>query len=334
MNMGGNQIKALRRIQVIRTYLAALLLIVGIQQAVIAQDISKTGPAAKAHETDPDNKKAEQVPWRIWMPRVEMADWAPLFTGVDEASGTINGQYHSVFYAIRVDLKAPGISIVGTRHAGSKATISETVSKFAEERGVQIAVNASFFSPCCAKTQEEKSVRGLLITDGKVISRLSAADAKRGFDAALLVTKGNKVTIGRIAPDANLPNIYTAVSGSDWLVQNGELDPDFPVPPSEDQTKRGTAPRTAVGVSKDGRFLYLAVIDGRDRAYSMGTTLRETAYVMLALGSHNALNLDGGGSSTLVEQDTTGKIVVVNRPSGKSERFDADALGIHALPLK
>jgi exopolysaccharide biosynthesis protein len=66
----------------------------------------------------------------------------------------------------------------------------------------------------------------------------------------------------------------------------------------------------------------------------MGTTYRESTYVMLALGAYNAVNFDGGGSTTLVEQDAAGKLVVVNRPSDKHERLDANALGIHALPLK
>jgi exopolysaccharide biosynthesis protein len=150
-----------------------------------------------------------------------------------------------------------------------------------------------------------------------------------------MVTKDNKATIGRITPDTELSSIYTAITGNNWLLQNGELNPDFPpVPPSGDMSHLNTAPRTVAGVSKDGRFLYLLAIDGRVREYSMGTTFRESAYVMLTLGAYNAVNFDGGGSTTLVEQDATGKLVVVNRPSDKHERLDANALGIHALPLK
>jgi exopolysaccharide biosynthesis protein len=320
-------------------YFLSCVPVVGMQQNVLAQSNAPQSnaqgtPAKPAKETDPDNKKAGRTEWRIRMPKVEMEDWVPLYTGVDEARGTIDGHYHSVFYAIRVDMQAPGISVVGTPHAGSKATISEATSRFAEERGVQVAVNGGFFAPCCATTPEEKTIRGLQITDGKVISPFSVDPTKKGFDVALIVTKDNKATIGRITPDTELSGIYTAITGNNWLLQSGELNPDFPpVPPSGDMSHLDTAPRTVAGVSKDGRFLYLLVIDGRVREYSMGTTYRESAYVMLTLGAYNAVNFDGGGSTTLVEQDATGKLTVVNRPSDKHERLDANALGIHALPL-
>ncbi len=70
-------------------------------------------------------------------------------------------------------------------------------------------------------------------------------------------------------------------------------------------------PRTALGYTEDGRLLLL-VVDGRSEA-SVGATLGELARELAALGAHEALNLDGGGSTTLV---VSGK--VVNRPSDKS----------------
>lgn len=321
------------RFKVFRLVLAVPLLLGGMHPSMFAQAAAKGTPATP-RETDPDNEKIVGGAWRVWMPRVEMQDWAPIFTGVDEARGTIDGHFHSVFYAIRVDLQAPGISVVGTPHTGSKATVSETVSQFAAERGVQVAVNGGFFAPCCATTSEEKTIHGLQVTDGKVVTQVSPEDVQKGFDVALVVTKDNQAAIRRMAPDADVSNIYTAASGNKWLVQNGELDPQSPMVVAMDGSKKpDTAPRTAVGVSKDGRYLYLLTIDGRVREYSMGTTYRETADVMLVLGAYNALNLDGGGSTTLVEQDAKGKLNVVNRPSDKHERLDANSLGIHALPL-
>jgi large repetitive protein len=68
-------------------------------------------------------------------------------------------------------------------------------------------------------------------------------------------------------------------------------------------------PRTAVGIRPDGTVL-LVVVDGRRPEYSDGMTLAELADLMRELGARDALNLDGGGSTTLV---LGGR--VVNRPT-------------------
>ena len=262
--------------------------------------------------------------------KITMQHWKPIFEGIEEARGTVEGKYHSVMYVMRVDLHAHGISVVGTPHAGSKATISETVSKFAREQHVQVAINGSFFFPCCASVSEAKGVAGLMITDGQVIAPPSSKAAARGVDTALLITRKNKAHIERVTPDTDIDtdDFYTAITGV-GLVADGEVVNSLPMFPAN-----GANPRTAVGLSSNNRFLYLVAIDGRRTGYSMGTTLKETAEVMLALGARNAVNFDGGGSTTMVMQNAAGKIVEVNRPSGKQERYDANALGIHALPLK
>ncbi len=54
---------------------------------------------------------------------------------------------------------------------------------------------------------------------------------------------------------------------------------------------------------------------------------------MLAFGAYNAINLDGGGSTALVKSDGNSGAIDLNSPSGGTERYDADALGIYALPL-
>ena len=88
------------------------------------------------------------------------------------------------------------------------------------------------------------------------------------------------------------------------------------------------APRTAAGASRDGRRLYLVTVDGRS-AKSVGLRTKEVAEMMRKLGADDALNLDGGGSSTLVarepgEQDVT----VQNVPSDGSQRLVANGIGI------
>ncbi|HEX5701058.1 MAG TPA: phosphodiester glycosidase family protein [Rubrobacter sp.] len=88
------------------------------------------------------------------------------------------------------------------------------------------------------------------------------------------------------------------------------------------------APRTAAGASRDGRRLYLVTVDGRS-AKSVGLRTKEVAEMMRKLGADDALNLDDGGSSTLVarepgEQDVT----VQNVPSDGSLRLVDNGIGI------
>ena len=90
-------------------------------------------------------------------------------------------------------------------------------------------------------------------------------------------------------------------------------------------------PRTAVGIASGGRRLVLVVVDGRQKPYSDGMTLRELATLMLALGARDAINLDGGGSSTLVYADPESRhrLRIANRPSdAEGERPVGNALAI------
>jgi hypothetical protein len=90
-------------------------------------------------------------------------------------------------------------------------------------------------------------------------------------------------------------------------------------------------PRTAVGLAHDGRELQLVVVDGRQKPYSDGMTLREFAELFRSLGASQALNLDGGGSSTFVLADSSAPngLRIMNRPSDKAEeRAVANALAV------
>lgn len=73
-------------------------------------------------------------------------------------------------------------------------------------------------------------------------------------------------------------------------------------------------PRTFVGVDASNRIIW-AVMDGRDPMHSMGGTIAETRWIAKSLGMINALNLDGGGSSTLWWRG-----IITNKPSDGKER--------------
>ena len=82
-------------------------------------------------------------------------------------------------------------------------------------------------------------------------------------------------------------------------------------------------PRTALGYNADK--LFLVVADGRQPKYSTGLTLHELASILIELGATEAINLDGGSSSTFVVKDT-----VINKPSGQQERDVLNAVFITA----
>jgi hypothetical protein len=84
-------------------------------------------------------------------------------------------------------------------------------------------------------------------------------------------------------------------------------------------------PRTLAGVRADGKLL-LVTVDGRRPGWSTGMTLTEAARLMRSLGARDALNLDGGGSTTMTVRGE-----VVNRPSDPGgERRVSN--GVFALP--
>ncbi|RKN05020.1 multidrug transporter [Streptomyces radicis] len=116
----------------------------------------------------------------------------------------------------------------------------------------------------------------------------------------------------------------TAVGGRGVLVEDGEPR-DW-----EGLPNNPTAPRTAVGFSRDGQEMHVLTVDGR-QAHSGGVTLTELAVMMADLGAWSALNLDGGGSSTLLARDPGAAAPTVrNRPSDGAERPVPNGLALTA----
>ncbi|WP_022910103.1 phosphodiester glycosidase family protein [Aestuariimicrobium kwangyangense] len=119
-----------------------------------------------------------------------------------------------------------------------------------------------------------------------------------------------EVSVGTSSP------VDVAVGGSQWMIREGVVNP----------VDEATAGRTAIGVSKDGTRLKVVTIDGR-AGDSHGMAIAELSAFMRDLGVWNALNLDGGGSTTLVARAAgTSDLQLVNRPSDGNQRLDANAL--------
>jgi hypothetical protein len=266
---------------------------------------------------------------------ITQSGFSPLYQGIDYATATVpsnptasGAPTTSRAYITRIDLRAPGISFVATPHSGSLETTSQTLTQFATEQRVRLAINSNFFAPCCNAFAEPKDVIGLLVSRGQVVSPATTDPVQS--EAVLAISRWNRAVIAH-GQDVNLDNVYTAVAGSAIIVQDG-VDVSASSPNQGDP--RNPNPRTLVGLSHHGRYLYFVVIDGRVPGYSVGTTNAQSAALMLALGCEDALNLDGGGSSEMVRADTLGVPYIVNNPSGGAERYDAAAIGVYARPLK
>ncbi len=236
--------------------------------------------------------------------------WSEPFVGVRYLHRTLSEPRLSIHVAL-VDLASPGIRLVATSPQGKRAT----VSSFARGVNAQLAVNGDFFNldtrvPICYAMGGGEHWQGT--GDDQGCGQVAAG--------------GNRVDI--IPPPADFqrePWMSEVVSGHPLLLRAGAVI-EHGKNNSLAQTRH---PRTAVGLSRDGRTLYLLVVDGR-QDHSVGMRADEVAKVLQGLGAWSALNLDGGGSSAMYVAGRG----IVNRPSDGQERLDANHLGVHAASLK
>lgn len=155
--------------------------------------------------------------------------------------------------------------------------------------------------------------RILIPEDGYVLTA-NRADAHLLTDH-LRLGEPATVTLG-IAPNLEL---LSALGGGPRLVKNGRPFVPFGWEWFTEYLFASRAPRTAVGIRPNGKLIFVTV-DGRSRQ-NTGMTLAELARVMAHLGARDAMNLDGGGSATMVVGGRT-----VNEPSDGRERPIGSAL--------
>lgn len=144
---------------------------------------------------------------------------------------------------------------------------------------------------------------------GRVLSTPIAGT--KTFEISSL-TPGEQVSFGW---SLTWPDVFDTIGGNPTLVRDGQV---FIGKGSTEFFDRH--PRTGVGTTVDGRVMFVTV-DGRQRGYSVGMTPLRFAKLFLSLGANYALNLDGGGSTTMVVNGD-----IVNRPSDGYERPVSSAL--------
>lgn len=145
----------------------------------------------------------------------------------------------------------------------------------------------------------------------------------KGKGAAFLESfeKGRDITCAYgMYPDPG--RIRHAVGGGPRLMRNGMIIIEAGREGIGESFVTTRHPRTALGY--DNNKLYLVTIDGRREGYSVGMSLPETAEVLLKLGAEDAINLDGGGSTTCWADGQ-----IRNRPSDNRVRPIANAIVIY-----
>ena len=177
----------------------------------------------------------------------------------------------------------------------------------------------------------KRDVRQVVIRHGRVVSNsrhVSRGDRIRG---KLLIGRGDGAAdLRRRLPVGTRATVHVdvpggprvTVSGSQVLVSDGVLE-------TLDDSE--LHPRTAVGVDTDTGRVLLVVVDGRSES-SSGYTLRQLGLLMMSLGAEDALNLDGGGSSTMVTKRPSGAVRVANHPSDGQQRPIPEGLELVYTP--
>ncbi len=200
----------------------------------------------------------------------------------------------------------------------------ENTSSIAKREGAIAAINGGFFH---MQGPLAGTPSGVLKISGQLLSLPRHSRAAIGWreggkwalidrlEARVDESSSHSILLKSLLEPDNLEEwneMEHIVGGTPLLVARGELIADYSPEKTRESFLVNRHPRTAVGLKPDGHWLFM-VVEGR-LWYSVGMTIRELAEWMHALGCVYALNLDGGGSSTLYL-----KGAVVNTPSGDDE---------------
>jgi hypothetical protein len=270
--------------------------------------------------------------WYTHRPLPEAVQDRPLFQGVTYTRRIRQTPRPQIIHVVQIDLDAPGIGFLVTPadDIESYDYAARTTSQFLDEFDVQVAINADGFEPWWEygplnyypHERDGTNATGLTISQGELVTQ-----GTQEHKTALYISQDNQVTFDQPGDE-----LYNVISGLHMLVQDGAYV-DLPA----DGYIAQLHPRTAVGLSQDGRTLILVMVDGRQPNYSDGASLPELAAIMIEYGSYTALNLDGGGSSALVVEGADGQPLqlgsaIHTRIPGR-ERPIANHLGVFAQRL-
>jgi hypothetical protein len=249
-----------------------------------------------------------------------------LFSGIEYRRSALSIPRPLMLHVVTVDLKKSGIKVLMTPATPLKA---RTTSGFLQEFKVQVAVNTSYF-----KYFYEKSPWDYYPHPGDRVEPIGEAIANGSRYGKPIKTWPvicfSADNIAKIISGTCPKNTLNAVAGRELLVEQG-----LPINEIFDSRNDKLYSRVAVGIDQQGEKLWLIVVDGKQPLYSEGVTKSELAKIIADLGVDKAINLDGGGSTTLVMATDQGA-KVLNAPMRAklpmNERPVANHLGFYAKP--
>jgi exopolysaccharide biosynthesis protein len=281
------------------------------------------------------------------------------FAGVTVIARTETSPRPESMHIVEIDLNAPGIGFELTPPGGTLETVRQTTLNYLNQEHAQLAINAHFFLPFPSADSNAMLI-GLAASNGNVYSAFESPVQSYAIVTnapALNIDPSNHASI--VHDDAGQADgthvvenvtLWNTVAGSAQIVTNGVntvpvyndathpnglLTPGGPANYSNSNSwYQLTNARTVIGLSQDNRTLFLFSVD--NAGGSRGMTLPEIADLLVdQYGVYNALNLDGGGSTTLAMEDPatqTGRIVNVSsdNPDGRSVGSN---LAIFATPI-
>lgn len=246
-----------------------------------------------------------------------------------------------VAYVARIDLNVPGISFTGTERdplwgrpmpdytneTWLVNTKRETTADFmrrkrSEGKNVEIAVNTSGWRPWggagCYSTYAAlyryAASEGMEVSHGK--------DPERGV--FFIVRKDGQVLIRPHVPVSMTNDVTIAVYGNRRILRRGVRTADADPAKAVD-----VHPRTAFGLSRDRKTFVILAVDGRQPGYSEGATCADLADLLLREGCWDAINMDGGGSTSLVIYDRKhNRPIMLNHHANGYARKTALNLGL------
>ena len=256
---------------------------------------------------------------------------APLGVGRDLQKGMLHGSkytWHNAFY-LTSDGEYRIVPRILTAQIEQFPQIEITNVNSPRVREGKVGI----YAPAWGRTYgyritdgQKKRVRMVVIQDGRVASNRTTLNSDREIRGLVLIGRGpgadalSQLAVGSIADvEWGLPGEpQMAISGEKILLRGGV---------SRVSDDRELHPRTAIGIDRDTGRLLLLVIDGR-QSFSRGYTLVELARMLKQLGAEDALNFDGGGSSTLVAENREGRVKVLNSPSDGQQRSIPDGIAV------
>lgn len=190
-------------------------------------------------------------------------------------------------------------------------------------------------------SQNMPDIVEMVVDGGKVaqflVSQPAIAIPENGYVVVTRATGGKQLMdnfkIGdavnlNIVTNPDWNNINMSVTGGSILVKDGQIPEKFSFDTAEMARNQ---PRTVIASTKDGKTLMLVTVDGRQDS-SIGMTQSQIAQFMLEIGAYNALNLDGGGSTTLAaRKQGNSAVTIMNSPSDGVARGVSTAIGVFSI---